>query len=118
MKTYLFILLIISISSYLVFEVVPNSFYEAKTRKELKEIGALHSLEEIEFDEFEYTKDSFTYSLSSVQAKSVFFNVNMPVFSVESKSPLTLSFNWEPKNGQTNYISPYHLIYRAFFTRV
>ena len=117
MKTYLFILLIISISSYFVFEVVPNSFYEAKTRKELKEIGALHSLEEIEFDEFEYTKDSFTYSLSSVQAKSVFFNVNMPVFSVESKSPLTLSFNWEPKNGQTNYISPYHLIYRAFFTR-
>ena len=117
MKTYLFILLIISISSYLVFEVVPYSFYEAKTRKELKEIGALHSLEEIEFEEFEYVKDSFTYSLSSVQAKSVFFNVNMPVFSVESKNPLTLSFNWEPKSGQTNYISPYHLIYRGFFTR-
>jgi hypothetical protein len=117
MKTYLFIILIISISSYLVFEVVPYSFYESKTRKELKEIGALHSLEEIEFDEFEYQKDSFTYSLSSVQAKSVFFNTNMPVFSVESKSPLTLSFSWEPKNGQTNYISPYHLIYRAFFTR-
>jgi len=117
MKTYLFILLIISISSYLVFEVVPYSFFEAKTRKELKEIGALHSLEEIEFEEFEYEKDSFTYSLSSVQAKSVFFNVNMPVFSVESKNPLTLSFNWEPKSGQTNYISPYHLIYRGFFTR-
>ena len=117
MKTYLFILLIISISSYLVFEVVPYSFYEAKTRKELKEIGALHSLEEIEFEEFDYEKDSFTYSLSSVQAKSVFFNVNMPVFSVESKNPLTLSFNWEPKSGQTNYISPYHLIYRGFFTR-
>ena len=117
MKTYLFILLIISISSYLVFEIVPYSFYEAKTRKELKEIGALHSLEEIEFDEFDYSKDSYTYSLSSVQAKYVFFNANMPVFSVESKSPITLSFNWEPKVGQTNYISPYHLIYRAFFTR-
>ena len=117
MKTYLFILLIISISSYLVFEVVPYSLFESKTRKELKEIGALHSLEEIEFEEFEYEKDSFTYSLSSVQAKSVFFNVNMPVFSVESKNPLTLSFNWEPKSGQTNYISPYHLIYRGFFTR-
>ena len=117
MKTYLFILLIVSISSYLVFEIVPFSFYEAKTRKELKEIGALHALEEVEFDEFEYTKDSYTYSLSSVQAKSVFFNVNMPVCSVESKSPLTLSFNWEPKNGQTNYISPYHVTYRGFFTR-
>ena len=117
MKTYLFILLIVSISSYLVFEIVPFSFYEAKTRKELKEIGALHALEEVEFDEFDYTKDSFTYSLSSVQAKSVFFNANMPVFSVESKNPLTLSFNWEPKDGQTNYISPYHITYRAFFTR-
>mgnify|MGYP006873077304 CR=1 FL=1 len=117
MKTYLFILLIISISSYLVFEIVPFSFYETKIRKELKELGALHALEEVEFDEFDYTKDSFTYSLSSVQAKSVFFNVNMPVCSVESKDPLTFSFDWEPKSGQTNYISPYHLVYRAFFTR-
>lgn len=37
--------------------------------------------------------------------------------SSASENPPSLSLDWQAKDGATNYISPYHLIYRADFTK-
>ena len=116
MKVFEFILLFISATSFLVYEQVPFSTYATKVRKELKEIVALHGLEDTEFAEFDYQKDSTVYSLSSIKSKAVFFNVNMPTFSM-IENPVSLSFDWQARDGSTNYISPYHLVYRADFNK-
>ena len=116
MKVFEFILLLVSATSFLIYEQVPFNTYATKVRKELKEIVALHSLEDAEFAEFDYRKDSTVYSLSSIKSKAVFFNSNMPTFSM-IENPVSLSFDWQAKDGATNYISPYHLVYRADFTK-
>lgn len=112
MKELAFILLFISATSFLVYEKIPYNSYARKVRQELKEIVALHSLEEAEFPDYSYKKDSNTYILSSVTSKAVFSNFNMLIESV-SKDTGVFSLNWEPKEGETKYISPYHSIYRA-----
>jgi hypothetical protein len=37
--------------------------------------------------------------------------------SSASENPPSLSLDWQARDGATNYISPYHLIYRADFTK-
>ena len=116
MKVFEFILLIFSATSFLVYENVPVNTYSTEIKKELKEIGALHGLEDSVFAEFDYEKDSSVYSLSTIKSRAVFFNVDM-LTSSASENPPSLSLDWQAKDGATNYISPYHLIYRADFTK-
>ena len=114
MKIYDFIILIFSTSCFLIFENIPLNIYATKLRKELKEISFLHSLEERQFPRFDiYTIDSITYSLTSIKSKAVFVNVEMPTFNISTEPSLSLSLLWNAKDGQTNYISPYHSIYTA-----
>ena len=115
MKTIAFSLLtlFISTSCFLVYEKVPTELYSTKIRKDLKEIGNLHALESTEYDSFDYVKDSVTYTLDSVKSKAVFFNVYMPTISVKQSDTLSVLATWTAKDGATNYISPYHLIYNA-----
>ena len=114
MKALGFILLLVSATSFLVYEKIPLNTYTTKVRKELKEIGALHALENLDFPDFEYD----TYSLDFVKSKAVFLNVNMLTASVSSQSSnVVLSFDWEAKSGETNYISPYHSIYTGFISK-
>ena len=117
MKILEFILLLVSTTSFLVYEKIPLNTYATKAKKELKEIGALHGLEQLKFSDFEYTKNSITYQLSSVKSKAVFFNVNMLSTSINTESSVVLSLNWTPRTGDTNYISPYHSIYSAAFSK-
>ena len=113
-----FIILIFSTSSFLIFENIPLNIYATKLRKEFKEISFLHSLEERQFPRFDiYTIDSITYSLTSIKSKAVFVNAEMPTFNISTEPLLTLSLLWNPKEGQKNYISPYHSIYTANLTK-
>ena len=117
MKVLEFILLLVSTTSFLVYEKIPLNTYATKAKKELKEIGALHGLEQLKFSDFEYVKNSITYQLSSVKSKAVFFNVNMLSTSIDTESSVVLSLTWSPRTGDTNYISPYHSIYSAYFSK-
>ena len=117
MKVLGFILLLVSSTSFLVYEKIPLNTYSVQVKKELKEIGALHGLEDATLTNFTYTKNSLTYTLSSAKSKAVFFNVNMLSPSVDSQNSLKLSLNWTPRAGETNYLSPYHSIYRAYFSK-
>ena len=117
MKVFAFILLLISITSFLVYEKIPINSYTTKIRKELKEIGSLHGLEQLKFTDFDYTKNTITYELSSVQSKAVFFNVNMLSVSVNTELSVVLNVDWTPRTGDTNYLSPYHSIYSATFSK-
>ena len=116
MKVLEFILLLVSTTSFLVYEKIPLNNYATKAKKELKEIGALHGLEQLKFSDYEYTKDTNTYLLSSVKSKAVFFNENMLSYSIDTESSVVLSLNWTPRTGDTNYLSPYHSIYSASFS--
>ena len=111
MKVFLFILFIFSVTSALVNEKIPLNTYIAKIRKELKEISSLHSIEELIYDDFDFVIDDVTYTLSSVNAKAVFFNEFMPVPSVTNQINLTIEFDYKLPEGST--LSPYHSIYRA-----
>ena len=115
MKVFEFILLLVSATSFLIYEKIPLNNYVIKVKKELKEIGALHGLEEAEFSDYDYIKDSTTYTLSFVTSKAVFFNVNMLTASGSSDTG-DLSFAWEAKSGEENYLSPYHSIYSAYIS--
>ena len=117
MKIIELILLLVSATSFLIYEKIPLNTYATKVKKELKEIGALHALEQLEFSDYEYTKDATTYSLSSVQSKAVFFNTNMLKKSVNTQYSVTLSLDWSANSGDTNYLSPYHSIYTAYFSK-
>ena len=117
MKVIEFILLLVSTTSFLVYEKIPLNTFEIKTKKELKEIGALHGLEQLKYSEFEYTKNEITYELSSVKSKAVFFNINMLSSSIDTESSVVLYLNWSPRSGETNYISPYNSIYSASFSK-
>ena len=117
MKVLEFILLLVSTTSFLIYEKIPLNTYATKAKKELKEIGALHGLEQLKFSVFEYTKNTITYDLSSVKSKAVFFNVNMLSSSIDTESSVVLSLNWTPRTGDTNYLSPYHSIYSASFSK-
>ena len=110
------LILLVSASCFLVYEKVPVETYYTKIRKELKEIGTLHGLESAEFDSFDYLKDSVTFTLDSVKAKAVFFNSYMPSISVQQTNSLNILATWTAKDGETNYISPYHLIYNAYLS--
>ena len=114
MKVLGFLLLIVSTTCFLVYEKIPLNTYSVQVKKELKEIGALHGLEDATLSDFIYTDKSIT--LSSVKSKAVFFNVNMLSPSVDSQYSVKISLNWTPKAGETNYISPYHSIYRAYIS--
>ena len=118
MKVFAFILLLISITSFLVYEKIPINTYTTKIRKELKEIGSLHGLEQLKFTDFDYTKNTITYELSSVQSKAVFFNANMLSVSVNTELSVVLNADWTPRAGDTNYLSPYHSIYSATFSKI
>ena len=111
MKVFLFILFIFSVTSALVNEKIPLNAYIAKIRKELKEISSLHSIEELTYDDFDFVIDDVTYTLSSVNAKALFFNEFMPVSSVTNQINLTIEFDYKLPEGST--LSPYHSIYRA-----
>ena len=117
MKVFAFILLLISVTGFLVYEKIPINTYTTKIRKELKEIGSLHGLEQLKFTDFDYTKNTITYELSSVQSKAVFFNVNMLSVSVNTELSVVLNVDWTPRTGDTNYLSPYHSIYSATFSK-
>ena len=62
MKVFELIFLLVSASCFLVYEKIPLNTYVAKVRKELKEISALHGLEQKKFGTFETTIDSIKYS--------------------------------------------------------
>ena len=115
MKVFEFILLLVSATSFLIYEKIPLNKYAIKVKTELKEIGALHCLEEAEFTDYDYKKDSTTYTLSFVTSKAVFFNVNM-LTATGSSDTGALSFSWEAKSGEENYLSPYHSIYSAYIS--
>ena len=119
MKLFEFILLLISASCFLIYENIPLNTYATKVKKELKQIGALHALEETIFPKYEiYTTDDIYYSLSSLRTKAVFLNVEMLSPSVNNfESSVALSLSWEARNGDTNYLSPYHSIFRAFLAK-
>ena len=53
MKVLEFILLLVSTTSFLVYEKILLNTYATKAKKELKEIGALHGLEQLKFSDFE-----------------------------------------------------------------
>ena len=108
MKIFEFVLLIFSVSSFLVYEKVPLNTYASKVRKELKAIMAFHFIEELHFDDFDYNE----YNLSSVKTKAVFFNSYMPIFSANSENDLSLKCSWSAPDNPS-YISPYHSIYTA-----
>ena len=113
MKVFvLLFILIVSTSSFLIYEKVPLNSYATKMKKELKDIGALHSLEQKVFTSYDYTKDSIKYTLSLVKSKAVFFNINMLSPTVNSEL-LSLSLEWKARDGDTDYLSPYHSIYNA-----
>ena len=115
MKEISFILLLASATCFLIYEKIPLNNYAIKVKSELKEIGALHGLENAEFPDYEYKKDTYTYYLGFIQSKAVFFNVDMLTASSEESG--AFSFEWEAKSGQTDFISPYHSIYRAYISR-
>ena len=117
MKVFELIFLLVSASCFLVYEKIPLNTYVAKVRKELKEISALHGLEQKKFGTFETTIDSIKYSLSSVKSKAVFFNTNMLSQFVNTQPSLTLFLQWNAKDGDTNYLSPYHSIYSAYISK-
>ncbi len=73
MKVFELIFSLVSAYCFLVYEKIPLNIYVAKVRKELKEISALHCLEQNKFSTFDIT----IYSISSVKSKAVFFNTNM-----------------------------------------
>jgi hypothetical protein len=116
MKVFAHFLLLVSATCFLIYEKIPLNNYAIKVRNELKEIGAIHSLEEAELEDYEYEKDSYVYSLALIESKAVFFNVNMLAASASTETG-TLSLDWEAKSGETSYISPYHSIYRACISR-
>ena len=113
MKILQFILLLISSSCFLVYEKYPQNSYSGKVIKEFKNIVNLHTIEKMEFPEYQYQKDSITYSLSNVKGKNVFFNEYMPFSFSTEPSTFSIILNWKPPEGQSSYISPYHSIYRA-----
>ena len=114
MKIFEILLLLVSVTSFLIYEKIPLSTYLIKVKKELKEIGELHALENLEFPDFVYGD----YSLDFVKSKAVFFNVNMLSTSASSQSSnVVLSFYWDAKSGETNYISPYHSIYTGYISK-
>lgn len=115
MKVFAFILLLVSITSSYVYEKIPLNIYIADVRKELKEIGSLHFVEEYAYKDFEYTADNVKYILSGVKAKAVFFNPSMLSASVESQNYLSLNFSWYMPDNYKD-ISPYHLIFTANLT--
>ena len=113
MKSFLFIILFVSITSFYVYEKIPLATYVAKVRKELKEIMSFHYLEELTINDFNCEIDNKTYTLSSVKAKSVFFNSFMLEVSIENPVDLSLKCSWFSPENSTSYISPYHLTYTA-----
>ena len=117
MRVLEFILLFFAATSFLVYEKIPLNTYSTKVKKELKEIGALHGLEQLKFSDFDYSKNTITYELSSVKSKAVFFNVNMLSASVDTEFSLLFYLIWTPRTGDTNYLSPYHSIYSATFSK-
>ena len=122
MKIFILILLTLLLTltkSFLIYENIPLSTYSTKVKKELKKIGALHSLEERQFPRFDvFTTDSKIYSLTSIKSKAVFLNVEMPTISVIKNPSLSISLDWEAKKDSKDYISPYHSIYRAYLTKI
>ena len=61
MRVLEFILLFFAATSFLVYEKIPLNTYSTKVKKELKEIGALHGLEQLKFSDFDYPKYTITY---------------------------------------------------------
>lgn len=114
MKVLSFILLLVSATSFLIYENIPLDYYTATVRNELKEIGDLHSLEDHQFPDYEYEKDTYTYSLSSIESKAVFLKPEMLSFSVSNE---VINLDWKAGEGATGYISPYHSIYKASVSR-
>ena len=112
MKDFAFILLLISVTGFYVYEKIPLNTYVAKVRRELKEIAAFHFIEELNFTDFDYTVGDETCTLSSVKAKAVFFNSFMLAASIENPTDLILKCSWTAPESDS-YISPYHSIYRA-----
>ena len=112
----IFFFLIVSASSFLIYEKVPLNSYTTKIKKELKEIASLHGLEQKVFTTYEYTKDSIKYTLSLVKSKAVFFNVNILSPSVNTQS-LSVSLEWNSRDGDTDYLSPYHSLYNAYISK-
>ena len=115
MKIFPFILLLISSNCFLIYEKIPLATYLGKIREELKEIFALRFLENIEYEDFNYSADGVSYTLSNVKPQSVHMNLYMPSAIVSTSSGLKINLNWQAKIT-TNYISPYHLIYIADLT--
>ena len=111
MKSFLFILLIFSVTSSFVYENIPLGTYLAKIRKELKQISSLHSIEELTYGDFDYELDKVIYTLSSVKSKAIFFNPYMLIGSVTNPASLTFEFKWTAPKGCN--LSPYHSIYTA-----
>lgn len=108
-----FLFMIAFANSFLIYEKVPSQVYENKVRIELKEIANLQSLEELEYQDYEYKNESTTYSLSSVKAKAAFLNPYMPTMSISGENPLKITFTWVAEDGKINYISPYRIVYRG-----
>ena len=85
MKVIEFFLLLVSSTSFLIYDKIPLNTYATKVKKELKENADLHSLENMESSDYYYTKDSTAYSLPSIKSKAVFLNANMLKSSVQTK---------------------------------
>ena len=118
MKIVEFILLLVSCTSFLIYEKIPLDLYAIKVRNELKEIAALHSLANSTIADYNYIKNEIKYSLSGIQVKAVFFKPEMLKASMSASQSGVVTFGWEAKEGETNYISPYHLIYTASIGKV
>ena len=112
MKILGFILLLISSNCFLIYEKIPLDTYVGKVREELKEILSLRTFENIQYEDYVHTKDQIQYTLSQVAPKFVYFNSYMPSATVSTSPELSITFSWLT-NFETNYISPYHLIYTA-----
>ena len=112
-----FLLLTASISNFLIYEKIPLNSYSPKVKKELKDIAALHGLEQLVFTSYDYEKDSIKYTLSLIKSKAVFFNANMLSTTVDTEESLSLSLVWNAREGDTDYLSPYHSIYTAFISK-
>ena len=73
---------------------------------------SLRTFENIQYEDYIHTKDEIQYTLSQVAPKFVYFNSYMPSASVSISPELSISLSWLP-TYDSNYISPYHLIYIA-----
>ena len=110
MKVLSFFLILITSNCFLIYEKVPLNRYIGRIREELKEIFALRSLENIVFNDYTYTEDDISYTLSQVKPKSVHTNLYMPSATVSTSSGVSITLSWKTEVAA---ISPYHLIYTA-----